>query len=147
MFRPGTRPPDGVTYTSRGGDSRHWFGAQFLREHYYPVCKWFSFGYLLQAVLTNHPTFTNEYATNITSPAFTPTPHSKFVYIKDFRSSSFIGLGLMPTFEFGPKFYLKNSFYLFLPNDHNEVKENIRKRVRFIYNSSLVYQTPVGRSA
>ena len=144
MFRPGTRPPDGVTYTSRGGDSRHWFGAQFLREHYYPVCKWFSFGYLLQAVLTNHPTFTNEYATNITSPAFTPTPHSKFVYIKDFRSSSFIGLGLMPTFEFGPKFYLKNSFYLFLPNDHNEVKENIRKRVRFIYNSSLVYQTPVG---
>ena len=25
------------------------------------------------------------------------------------------------------------------------VKENIRKRVRFIYNSSLVYQTPVGR--
>lgn len=79
MFRPGTRPPDGVTYTSRGGDSRHWFGAQFLREHYYPVCKWFSFGYLLQAVLTNHPTFTNEYATNITSPAFTPTPHSKFV--------------------------------------------------------------------
>ncbi|HJG74887.1 MAG TPA: patatin-like phospholipase family protein [Alistipes ihumii] len=144
MFRPGTRPPDGVTYTSRGGDSRHWFGAQFLREHYYPVCKWFSFGYLLQAVLTNHPTFTNEYATNITSPAFTPTPHSKFVYIKDFRSNSFIGLGLMPTFEFGPKFYLKNSFYLFLPNDHNEVKENIRKRVRFIYNSSLVYQTPVG---
>lgn len=142
MFTPGTKalPPGLAT----AGESRHWFGAEFVREHYYPITKWFSAGYLIQAVVTSHPSFTNEYATNISSPAFTPTPHSRFVYIKDFRANSFIGLGVMPTFEFGPKFYLKNSAYAFFPNDHNRVKENIRKRVRYMFNSSLVYQTPVG---
>ena len=94
--------------------------------------------------MTNHPSFTNEYATNISSPAFTPTPHSRFVYIKEFRSNSFIGLGIMPTFEFAPKFYLKNSAYAFLPGDNNKVKENIHKRVRYMFNSSLVYQTAFG---
>ena len=142
MYAPGTRSPDQVP--RRSGDSRHWFGAQFVREHYYPVCKWFSVGYLAQLVVTNHPSFTNEYATNISSPAFTPTPHSRFVYIKEFRSNSFIGLGIMPTFEFAPKFYLKNSAYAFLPGDNNKVKENIHKRVRYMFNSSLVYQTAFG---
>ena len=66
------------------------------------------------------------------------------MYIKEFRSNSFIGLGIMPTFEFAPKFYLKNSAYAFLPGDNNKVKENIHKRVRYMFNSSLVYQTAFG---
>lgn len=142
LYQPGSCAIEGAT--QRAGQARHWFGAEFLREHYYSIAKWFSFGYLIQGVLTNHPSFTNEYATNITSPAFTPTQHSKFVYIKDFRSSAFLGLGAMPTFEFGSKFYLKNSVFLFLPKDNNEIKENIRKRVRFMFSSALVYQSPVG---
>ena len=35
MYAPGTQSPDQVP--RRSGDSRHWFGAQFVREHYYPV--------------------------------------------------------------------------------------------------------------
>ena len=50
----------------------------------------------------------------------------------------------MSTFEFAPKFYLKNSAYAFLPGDNNKVKENIHKRVRYMFNSSLVYQTAFG---
>lgn len=142
LYQPGSRAPEGAMQSA--GQPRHWFGAEFLREHYYPIAKWFSFGYLVQGVLTNHPSFTNEYATNITSPAFTPTQHSKFVYIKDFRSSSFLGLGAMPIFEFSSKFYLKNSVFFFLPEDNNSVKENIRKRIRFMFSSALVYQSPVG---
>lgn len=142
LYQPGSCAPEGAM--QRAGQPRHWFGAEFLREHYYPIAKWFSFGYLVQGVWTNHPSFTNEYATNITSPAFTPTQHSKFVYIKDFRSSSFLGVGAMPTFEFSSKFYLKNSVFFFLPEDNNSVKENIRKRIRFMFSSALVYQSPVG---
>ena len=59
----------------------------------------------------------------------------------------------MPTFEFGPPKVLseRNSFYLFLPKKKKKKRpqtkvkgETFVKRVRFIYNSSLVYQTPVG---
>lgn len=144
MFTPGSRSVALGENIVRSGESRHWFGLQFMREHYYPVCKWFSFGYMVQGVWTTHPSFSDEYATNISSPAFTPTPHSRSVYIKDFRSRTFIGGGLLPTFEFGPKFYLKSGAYIFLPGDNNAVKENIHKRLRYIFNSSLVYQTAVG---
>ena len=141
-YIPGSKAPvDGQERFARG---RHWMGVQFERENYFNMAKWFTLGYMVQAVVTDHPSFDNEYATNITSPAFRPTVHSNFVYIKDMRSSSFIGAGLMPVFEFGPKFYLHNSVYLFAPKDRNETKEQIRKRVRFLFSSSLVYQSPVG---
>ena len=76
--------------------------------------------------------------------AFQPTPHSRLVYLKDFRSKSFIGGGIIPTFEFGPRFYLKNSVYAFLPEDANKSTADVRKRLRYIFNSSLVYQTHIG---
>ena len=125
-------------------ENRYWFGARFTREQYFRIAKWFSLGYLVDGVITTHPSFSNEYATNISSPAFQPTPHSRLVYLKDFRSKSFIGGGIIPTFEFGPRFYLKNSVYAFLPEDANKSTADVRKRLRYIFNSSLVYQTHIG---
>lgn len=125
-------------------DNHYWFGARFTREQYFSLAKWFSLGYLVDAVVTTHPSFSNEYATNLSSPAFQPTPHSKLIYLKDFRSRSFIGAGLIPTFEFGPRFYWTNSVYAFLPEDINQTTANVRKRLRYMFNSSVVYQTPIG---
>lgn len=127
--------------------NRHWFGVRFMREHYFPVAKWFSVGYLLEGVLTNQPTFENRDVPNLVSPAFTPTQHSYLVYLEDFRSRTFLGVGIMPTFEFGSRFYLKNSVYAFLPDDVNKTKGSVRKRMRYIFNTSLVYQTPIGPAA
>ena len=124
--------------------NRHWFGARFVRENYFPLGKWFTLGYLLEGVWTNQPNFANPNVPNMVSPAFTPTHHSYLVYLEDFRSRSFVGAGLIPIFEFGPRFYWKNSVYAFLPDDVNKTKGSIRKRMRYIFNSSLVYQTPIG---
>lgn len=123
---------------------RTWFGARFLRENYFPIAGWFSAGYLVEAVATNHPSFSNSNATNLTSPAFLPTAHSHLVYLEDFRSRAFLGIGLMPTFEFGSKFYLKNSVYAFMPENLSDTRGSDRKRVRYIFSSSLVYQTFIG---
>ena len=139
-YTPGTFAPT----ADRVEDNRYWFGARFTREQYFRIAKWFSLGYLVDGVITTHPSFSNEYATNISSPAFQPTPHSRLVYLKDFRSKSFIGGGIIPTFEFGPRFYLKNSVYAFLPEDANKSTADVRKRLRYIFNSSLVYQTHIG---
>ena len=43
-----------------------------------------------------------------------------------------------------PEVLPENSAYAFLPGDNNKVKENIHKRVRYMFNSSLVYQTAFG---
>ena len=139
-YTPGTFAPT----ADRVEENRYWFGARFTREQYIRIAKWFSLGYLVDGVITTHPSFSNEYATNISSPAFQPTPHSRLVYLKDFRSKSFIGGGIIPTFEFGPRFYLKNSVYAFLPEDANKSTADVRKRLRYIFNSSLVYQTHIG---
>lgn len=139
-YTPGTFAPT----ADRVEENRYWFGARFTREQYFRIAKWFSLGYLVDGVITTHPSFSNEYATNISSPAFQPTPHSRLVYLKDFRSKSFIGGGIIPMFEFGPRFYLKNSVYAFLPEDANKSTADVRKRLRYIFNSSLVYQTHIG---
>ena len=139
-YTPGTFAPT----ADRVEENRYWFGARFTREQYFRIAKWFSLGYLVDGVITTHPSFSNEYATNISSPAFQPTPHSRLVYLKDFRSKSFIGGGIIPTFEFGPRFYLKNSVYAFLPEDANKSTADVRKRLRYIFNSSLVYPTHIG---
>ena len=139
-YTPGTFAPT----ADRVEENRYWFWARFTREQYFRIAKWFSLGYLVDGVITTHPSFSNEYATNISSPAFQPTPHSRLVYLKDFRSKSFIGGGIIPTFEFGPRFYLKNSVYAFLPEDANKSTADVRKRLRYIFNSSLVYQTHIG---
>ncbi len=126
--------------------SRYWFGAHYSREQYFwfKRPKWFSFGILGDITVTSHPNFTNAYATNISSPAFTPTVHSKIVYMKEFRSPSYIGLGILPTFEFTPKAYLRTSAFAFLPENYDGVKEGIRQRLRYIFDASFVYQTLVG---
>ena len=138
-------PYCGEIYCPTANANRHWFGARFTRTHYFDIksVKWLSLGYMVDLTLTNHPSFTNEYATNISSPAFQPTPHSKIVYLKELRSDSYLGVGLMPTIEFMPRFYLKLNAYGFLPDNMGR-KEEIKQRLRYIFDANLVYQTLVG---
>ncbi|MDR2885482.1 MAG: patatin-like phospholipase family protein, partial [Rikenellaceae bacterium] len=130
----------------QGSDAvhRYWVGGRFTREHYIPVAKWFTCGYLVDLLYTTHPDFMNANATNMTSPAFTPTAHSKIVYLKEFRTATFAGAGLIPVFEFAPSFYLRTGAYAFLPESYNGVKMDVKSSLRFLFDANLVYQTLVG---
>lgn len=123
---------------------RYWFGARFTREQYFglPSVPWFSFGYLIDATYTTHPNFTNRYASNMTAPAFTPTPHSRIVYLDEYRAHSFVGAGLIPIFEFSRNLYLRLSGYVFYPQHDRFFAES--ERLRYILDASLVYQTFIG---
>ncbi len=143
-FTPGSAGDSGGLQPDR--TNRTWLGAQFVRERYFGLdaVKWFSAGYLVNLTYTNHPDFDNPNATNLTSPAFTPTPHSKLVYMSEFRAPSFAGIGVIPIFEFTPSFYLRMSAYAFLPESFNGNQLAVKKRLRYMFDSSLVYQTLVG---
>jgi NTE family protein len=123
---------------------RYWIGARFTREHYFPMSDWLSFGYLADLMYTTHPDFSSAQATNMTSPAFTPTPHSRIVYMKEFRASAFAGAGLIPVFNFTPSFYLRTGAYAFLPESYNGVKMDVTSHLRYMFDANLVYQTIVG---
>jgi len=124
--------------------SRYWIGAKFSREDYMKFGKWFTLGYLLEGVMTNHPSFSNDYATDLSSPAFTPTPHSNMVYMKEFRAQTYAAAGIIPAFGFMPNLYLKTSAYAFLPAYYDRIMDNVRQRLRYIFDATLVYQTPIG---
>ena len=134
---------------SRSKNRRSWIGMKFMREHYFssrPV-NWLSLGYMVDLVATNKPDFSNGYATNISSPAFTPTPHSKIVYMKEFRSDMYAAGGLIPIFHVNDNLYLRTSAYAFLPNKHKQKIDNIKQDVRYIFDCTLVLQTIFGAAS
>ncbi|MDL2320005.1 patatin-like phospholipase family protein [Alistipes sp. OttesenSCG-928-B03] len=144
-FFPGV--DEGAASGDGGRVKRHheWWGVKVKREQYFSKwARWFSLGYMAEGVATSRKSFSNQYATNISSPAFQPTPHSRIVYMKEFRSNTYVAAGLMPTFHFGPNFYLKTSGYLFLPDNLDGVYDNVKQRLRYIFDASLVYQTMLG---
>lgn len=117
-------------------------GASFLRTRYFYFAKYFSLGYLINAVYSTNIEQSNGYMNVMMSPEFTPTPHSKTLYIPEFRNSSFIALGLMPIFEINEKLYLKTEGYCFKPDLTNY--KDVKDRLRYILSMSAVFQSPVG---
>ena len=91
---------------------REWFGAKFQWNRYFdlPGCKWFSFGFNIDAVWTTHPRFQTETATLMSLPAYQPVVHSQMAFMPDYRAKNFLAGGLMPTFDLLPNFFLRTGF-------------------------------------
>ena len=120
---------------------RKWFGAKLTWEHHPGDWRrtWFSMGYNVEAVYTNHPKFGNEYATILSSPRYAPTAHSKLIYMPEFYADKYVAAGLMPTFELVKNFYLRGGFYAMLRDSFN-LKENMH----YMTDLSFVYHTRIG---
>lgn len=135
-------------------NSQGWFEMRYSREQYIPIAKWFTLGYLFDAVVSTHPDFENWLITRITSPKFEPTPQMQTQFMSEFSSASYIGVGIMPTFNLlkDRSLYLKMYAYAFIPQDlillNNTWYAPTFKRfgefTEFIFGGSLVYQTPIG---
>ena len=66
------------------------------------------------------------------------------VYMKEFRAPIYAAAGIIPSFTFMPNLYLKTSAYAFLPAFYDRIVGNVRQRLRYIFDGTLVYQTPIG---
>lgn len=131
--------------------TRQWGGARFSWDKYFdmPSCSWFSFGFNIDAVITNHPGFTTEQATLMSMPGYRPVSHAKMIYMPDFRAKRFVAGGLMPTFDLLPNFFFRTGFYAmfrerrdFRPLSYNADERD--QRWHYIAEASLVYHTPIG---
>ena len=140
-FQAGTSYRGSITSAK---DHKEWFGAKYAREEYFPITRWLTFGYMVEGVYTNHPSFSNYHSTTLTSPAFTPTPHSQSIFIDAYRADKYIAAGVIPVIEFGPSIYLKTSGYAFQPVKYKDFEDRSSDRMKYLLNASLVYQTPLG---
>ena len=121
---------------------RHWGTARFEWECYsdMPSCRWFSMGFRLEAVATNHPAFHNRESTVATAPQYAPIAHSKMIYMPEFHADKFVGAGIMPTFDIIPDMMLRAGVYAMF----RERLEPDEERLRYIADLSLIYHTRLG---
>lgn len=119
-----------------------WGSIRFEREDYYQLARFFSVGYKVEGVYSNLPNFTNDFVYRSMAPYFVSTYHSGTLFLRDFSAASYIGVGVMPTFEINEKLYLKSELYLFKPDLNNY--KNITTDSRIVVGTSFVYQSPIG---
>ncbi len=121
--------------------SRGWLGAKVEWEHYPSNWKklWFSVGYSLEAVYTNHPTFENSYSTILSAPRYSPLPHAKMIFQPQFYANRYAAVGVMPTFSLMKNFYLRGGFYALL-RDPLVADEYMY----YMTDVSIVYHTRIG---
>ena len=122
-------------------ETRAWLGAKLQWEHYPGDWRrsWFSVGYNIEAVNTNHPSFGNEISSILSSPRYAPIPHSKMIYMPEFFANRYAALGVMPTFKLLPNFYLRGGVYAMLRDPHG-----IHDYLHYIADLSFVYHSPIG---
>lgn len=121
--------------------TKQWVGAKFQWEHYPGDWRktWFSVGYNAEVVFTNHPQFGSSIATTLTSPRYTPTAHSKMLFIPEFYASRYAAMGIMPTFSLARNFYLRGGVYAMMRDPiHSD------DYLHFMTDLSFVYHTRIG---
>ena len=132
--------------------TREWLGARFTWNKYFdmPACSWFSFGFNVDAVVTNHPSFTTGMGSLMSMPVYQPVPHAKMLFMPDFCARRFVAGGVMPTFDLMDNFFFRIGFYAmyrekrsFLPLSYN-AEAPFDDRMHYIAEASLVYHTPIG---
>lgn len=142
------RPYDAQEFASHL--TRQWFGGRFTWEKYFdvPAWKWFSFGFNVDAVMTNHPGFSSDGATLLSMPSYAPVSHANMIYMPDFRARRFVAAGLMPTFDLLPNFFLRMGFYAMYRQKRDYIPLAINshddRRLHYITEASLVYHTAIG---
>ena len=147
-YYPGTLSGGSGGFKTR---NRHWFEVRYRYEQYIPVSKWFTFGFLGEATVSDHPDFDNRLATAMSLPAFQPVPLMRTMFMPEYRSRSYAAAGVIPVFNIVNNLYLKSYAYAFVPQevvyDHGwkgDIWNRLRERTEFVFGGSLVYQTFIG---
>lgn len=137
------------------GRNRNWAELSYRREQYIDTrAKWFTFGYHVQASVSNLPSFANYYATSMVAPRFMPTYLGQTLFMPEYTSPMFVGLGMMPVFNIlKENFYVKTYAYIFMPKHLAYNNGWVKWRnfgnyfidtCEYIFGGSVVYQTPIG---
>jgi NTE family protein len=132
-------------------DEHNWYNLQYFRDEYFQLGKYFHLGYLVQASFTNMDFFSNYTATMLNANVFQPTPHSKTMFLENYRAHSFLAAGIKPVVNFTDKIHFRAEIYAMMPyqkivSGNNKQAEYAEQFNNFTYiaSTSLVYHTIFG---
>lgn len=132
-------------------DEHSWFEAKIKYQNYFAKAGPVTFGFDAEALYSNKPFFENYNASLISTPAYTPIPESKTIFLNEFRTTEYVALGLKSIIDIRKNFELRLEGYAFQPgqeiirNGENnaEFTDPFEDRY-FIGASALVFHSPLG---
>lgn len=92
-----------------------WVQFNAISDTYLRISKNLALGLYGEFMLSNKPLFRNYTSSILSTNSFSPTPHSKTIFLTDFRSNSYVALGLKPIILFSEKLNLRMESYAFFP--------------------------------
>ena len=144
----------GSTADPYNGEYRYqqsWLQLSYEMEHYYPLSPKFTLGNYIRAYYSSRNFSHNYTATLMQAGEFAPTAHSKITYNEAFRANQFIGIGLMPIYQFTPVFHARMELYGFAPifpilrDEHSQAYYGkLFSRIEYMGEFSLVIKLPFG---
>lgn len=142
-------------FTEKVTDLKDWVRLKLNNEKYFSTNR-YSFGYVLEGVITSMPTFSNYKSTLIQAPAFYSLNDSKTLFLPNFRAPNYLAAGIKNVFSLKKFVDLRIEGYIFKPHKILEMGENQLANVKYDYSkvyyassATLVYHSilgPVGLS-
>lgn len=130
---------------------RQWINLKLSEENYPFHIRKYTFGYLLEAVYSNQPLFSNYYSTILAAPAFYPLQDSRSLFLENFKSTSYLAGGLKNIYKIRRNMDIRLEAYTFLPYREFEKVgfQGVRHKtsftkIHYAATAGLVYHTPVG---
>jgi Predicted esterase of the alpha-beta hydrolase superfamily len=134
------------------------FSAKFHLENYFSLLKSLALGVTTDVIISSPDmngstdwNFGDYNSTLLTLPAFQPSPHSKTIFMKENRASSYIGLSVTPIIKFSNSISLHTQISYFQP--YRRIYEGGNGEVlytksfptgNFMGNFALVWHSPIG---
>ncbi|MDX8339840.1 patatin-like phospholipase family protein [Draconibacterium sp. IB214405] len=147
-YQPGTNKSSYATLTA----DHHYFQVHAHSLRYFPLGNRFVLGTHFETFLSNKDLFHTYRSTKLSAQGFTPSPHSKSLFINEFHANNYLAGGLKAIFALSPDLHLRVEGYGFCPI-YEELEQPDLSAVEsdnFIDNyyiqglAALVYQTGIG---
>lgn len=130
----------------------NWLEAGVTYEQYFRMHNFFSFGVHLEVRYSNREFLSNYTSTILDAFAFQPTPHSKTLFIHNYRANNYIAAGIKPILKINDIIHWRNELYMFVPHkpifmkqaDQTAYYGDSFSQYRFMANTSIVAQTLFG---
>ncbi|WP_347841114.1 patatin-like phospholipase family protein [uncultured Draconibacterium sp.] len=137
---------------SMSPEKHRYFQLEAHALRYFSLSKKLVLGTHIQSYLSSKDLFKTYRSTKLAATGFTPTPHSKSLFIDQFYSNKYVAGGLKAIYNFTPEMHLRLEAYGFCPifEELEQPDYSVIESDNFIENyylqgmASLVYQTGIG---
>ncbi len=130
---------------------RNWMAFRIKKDRYINVSDKLSFGYLIEATITNKPLFSTFKENQLSAPAFYPLQDSRTLFLANFRANTWGAFGAKSIVSFNKNLDFRVEAYVFQPYrsfirseiQNTDLSKGFQNR-KYAQSAGLVYHTPVG---